>query len=272
MSHAIDETDFKLANPPIVEAWIRVTFLPTENAEPWDWNRVVSFLQGYSPELDTIEGLPEPPKVVKVKRSQKKNQLTVNILTEPGEPRYFRARNSDSTQIVQVGKTELLVSLMRDGSTEYGGFARLLAFFHGVLEDLESHVGTRSIQLLELHYVDVIQIPFLDNMLDIKQYFSGVPELSGPPFGDMWQVNWSVNLIPPGSSDSSQLSVQCLPPEPNEMRFRLDWHRASELENPSREIVINRLTESHGYLKQCFRAFCRPKTWSLFGPQQDDSQ
>jgi hypothetical protein len=58
MSLNDEELSFELGNPPLVEAWIRSTFLPSEDSASWDWDAAIDFLNTFSPELVDIETLP----------------------------------------------------------------------------------------------------------------------------------------------------------------------------------------------------------------------
>ena len=273
MSVNDQELSFRLGKPPLVEAWIRATFLPSDDAEQWNWDSAVDFLNTFSPELNVIETLPEPPKVERVSsskivRGKKRIKSAINIHVEP---RFFRIRNSNSTKIVQVGKAEILVSLMKDSAKPYPGFSELLSYFQETLTRFEGFVGARAVHVVDLHYVDLVQIPSAGrSQLELKDYFLGIPELSNDPFGQTWQFNSTVNLIPPSANGLSQLAIQSLPSEDDNARFRLDWHRSSELTTNNKVEIENCLRQAHAYLKQCFRSFCQPKTWQLFAPEEQN--
>jgi uncharacterized protein (TIGR04255 family) len=137
MTEVTELDDFKLGKPPIIEAWIRAAFHPTDAPEVWDWGGTMEFLESFAPELDTIEMMPEPPRVERVKNKRKRHQeLQVTL-----EPRCFRVRNQDRSTIVQVGKTDLLVSRMRTDEAAYPGFTEVLRSFEEILERFTQSIG-----------------------------------------------------------------------------------------------------------------------------------
>ncbi len=265
MSQETELDDFKLGKPPIIEAWIRATFHPTDAPDAWEWTGTFEFLESFAPELDTIESLPEPPRVERVKKKGKRHQELQFTL----EPRYFRVRNADRSKIVQVGKTDLLVSRMRTDAAAYPGFTEVLRSFEEILKRFTQSIGARAINTIELHYVDLIQIPLpADGRITLSDYFQGMGEPKSSPFGETWQLSWSANLIPPDSSDTAQIAFQTMPAEDQSVRFRVDWHRTTRMTPSSEHSVRSQLTAAHKYLKSCFHSFCLPRTWELFEPSR----
>jgi len=158
---------------------------------------------------------------------------------------------------------------MKDGTKPYPGFSDLLLFFEDTLTRFEEGVGARAVNVVDLHYVDLVQIPLGDKtQINLTDYFLGIPELSNDPFGQTWQFNSTINLIPPSGNGFSQLAIQSLPPENGNARFRLDWHSSNELATKGNLDIRSSLRQAHVYLKRCFRSFCQPKTWLLFEPQE----
>ncbi|MCA9155445.1 MAG: TIGR04255 family protein [Planctomycetales bacterium] len=255
---------FELGRPPIIEAWIRANFQPATETE-WNWSDVANLIATYEQELCELEMLPSATPVA---RHLKKGQLPKEVLIKV-EPRYLRARTTDRTRIVQVGQNELIVVQGRGADSGYPGFTKLLQDFMEALTRYRDHLTPLCVDSVELHYADLVVIPnmFLES-LELADLFDGAPSLPADPYGNMAAVSWSIGLVCPNSTDFAELAVQMQPPDEDNGRFRLDWHRyGCELADDSPAAIAERLRIAHNYLKECFRTVCKDPVWLQFDPQ-----
>ncbi len=257
---------FTLRKPPIIESWIRTKMVSASESE-WRWEDVGSLLESYSDELPELEMLPE---VTHQPKGVEQGELTKEIEIHV-RPQYLRARTASRSKIVQVGRGELLVIHTRDATQPYPGFDRMLADFRDSLARYYEHIPAEGVESAELHDVDLIVIPQMYACdLGPRDYFEGAPVFPERPFGDVASVSWSSLFSRPDSPDFAQLSVQMLPPDEGDGRFRLDWHCwCPELPADDEGAIAERLRSAHNYLKLCFRAVCKKPVWDLFEPVEE---
>ena len=261
-----NEDDFKLGKPPIIEWWIRSTFVPPDDGEPWDWSHVFAFLDKYKEVLPTAERLPNiVPQAEPVIDPDSRNF----IFEVAAEPAYFRRRTEDSSKTVQVGEHELVVSHLRKRPGTYPGFNDLFRQFDEFLSDYYRTFQPAAIDKLELHNVDLIVIPERANeKFELTDFLVGAPTLPPEPFGTAFDTDWSISFSCPDPRDIAHVAFSMLPPDGNDVRFRLDWHYwCQKIADEDRNSVADRLQIAHNYLNRCFRTIFTPFVWDLFEPQ-----
>ena len=260
------EVDFKLKNPPIIEWWIRSAFVPPDDGEPWEWDRVFQFLDKYKDALPTAERLPNfVPQAEPAIDPDSKNF----IFEVAAEPAYLRRRTEDRSKTLQIGEHELVVSHLRKEAETYPGFNDLFEQFRDFLDDYYQAFQPAGIDTLELHNVDLIVIPDkAAEEFELTEFLLGAPTLPSEPFGAAFDTDWSISFRCPDPRDVAHVSFSMLPPDGNDIKFRLDWHywcRKIESHNP--DSVADRLKVAHNYLNRCFRKIFTPFVWNIFDPQ-----
>ncbi len=256
--------DFELSKPPIVEGWIRALFESPQDGLEWDWDCVVDFLGCFADELPVRERMQVPEPIVDhLPEGEVPTEIQIRVV-----PKYFRARTVSRSRVVQVGENELLVSQLRDENGCYPGFTPLLNHFMAVLTQFREHVNLGVLNGLELHYVDIIRIPVVDeDVIDLRDFFDGAPEVPKDPFGGSFRTDWSMSFITPDCDDISEFSAQLKPVRDRILDVRLDWHRRCRNLPDNPESIASRLRMAHTYLKNCFRHVCKPPVWHTFQPK-----
>ena len=258
--------DFKLGNPPIIEWWIRSTFVPPDDGEPWDWFLCFDFLERYKESLPLIEKLPSfIPQAKPVKDPKSKNYM----FELSAEPAFFRRRTKDRSKTVQVGEHEFVVSHLRNGTDSYPGYGDLFEQFQQYLNDYRGSFHPSGIDTLELHNVDLVVIPDKANSeFELTDFLIGAPTLPSEPFGIAFDTDWTIAFKCPDERDVANVSFTMLPSDENDLRFRLDWHYwCQKIGEDNPDSVADRLFIAHNYLNSCFRAIFTPFVWNLFHPQ-----
>lgn len=240
--------------------------VPAPESE-WSWEDVDRLLSSYSDELPELEMLPEVTHQPKgVARGELPKEIEIHV-----KPQYLRARTASRSKIVQVGRGELLLIRSRGVTEPYPGFDRMLADFRDASVRFCEHIPTQGVESAELHHVDLIVIPGMYECdLGPGDYFEGAPVFPTLPFGEVATVSWSTLFSCPDSPDFAQLSVQMLPPDGGDGKFRLDWHCwCPELQIDDVGAIEERLRSAHNYLKSCFQAVCKKPVWDLFEPVKE---
>ncbi len=256
---------FELNNPPIIESWIRATFdVPPESPE-WDWESATPFLDSIGEEFNLpVREVMQIPEPIVERLDDEGLPETIELRAKPG---LLRVRTESRDRVVQVGQAEVLVSQMRDEVGSYPGFTPLRDLFMTVQERFRRAMSVGSLSGLEVHYVDMIHL-LVPGEFDLRDFFEGAPELPPEPFGLSFTAEWAMKLLTPepDCTDVAELSVQSMPPEDGRLPFRLDWHRWCRDVADDSESIASRLDMAHTYLKDCFRAVCKPAVWQSFDP------
>ncbi len=256
---------FELRSPPVVEAWIRASTLPSPESE-WSWENAKDVLQTYGEDFPVREILPNfVPKPMPGLDPEIPRHIKIEV-----EPLCLRVKTSCESKVVQLGQNEIVVAHTRTDGQGPPGFQRLLAEFLDAMQRYDRIIPIVGLAQLELHYVDLVVIPGLyEPNSSPSDYFVGAPILPAEPFGDVARVSWSHVLYPAGDIGHAYMSAQLEPPDGNQGRFLLHWHFWCPGVAPlSSDAVDSSLRQAHDYLLACFRATCKNKLWELFGPLQ----
>lgn len=100
------ESDIELGKPPIVEGWVRASYVPSQDDTQWDWHEAVDFLESFRQELPIRESLPE---MVPVASDLKDGELP-DVIEIQVQPKYIRVRTDTRSKVVQVGEHAQFVS------------------------------------------------------------------------------------------------------------------------------------------------------------------
>lgn len=256
----------KLKNPPVIQSWIGFQFSPGPAKPKWELKTADAFADLYK------ETLPECEAIIETKFQIQ------HVTGKPQRPKItpedsldkLRARNADQTRWLQLADDHMVYNQMRGDS--YPGFESLRDEALLKLADYVDFFKPASLRAVELHYVDVIEIPApADQRIQIQDYFKlrmEVPE----QFGLTWYFSTQALIRPPeGESGVLHVRFQALKPTPEKFPFRLDWHYVC-LNFPTweREVVCRRLDQAHTCLVDYFRAAVTDKTWQLFEPSDEE--
>lgn len=139
----------------------------------WSWVEATGFLDAYADELPIAEELPEiTPTAKPVEEGQLPKEIVIRV-------RYRRRRTESRSKIIQIGQNELLVTCLRENDVPYPGFVHVLEAFMESLARYREEIGFSAVELVELHYVDLIIVPELfasHGPTGLKVLFVGAPE------------------------------------------------------------------------------------------------
>jgi len=265
MSHET-ETDFKLGNPPIIEWWIRSTFVPPDDGQSWNWEQGVAFLNSYGAELPIQEKLPQFVPQADAVAASDTSELTFSGTIEPA---YFRRRTKDRSKTLQIGEHELVVAHLRKAAETYPGFSELSDQFRDYLVGYQQTFLPASIDKIELHNVDLVVIPNrAKTAFELSEFIKGAPSLPEEPFGSAFDTSWTISFKCPQLDDVAHLQFGMLPRDGDDLRFRLDWHYVCQnIVEDSPDSVAERLNIAHTYLNSCFKGIFTGEVWNQFNPK-----
>jgi uncharacterized protein (TIGR04255 family) len=262
----------KLNKPPVVQTWIAFKFVPGPESPPWDLRTANKFFRIYKDQFRQYEAIVEttveiqkfsadsrPPKFREEERLDK-----------------VRARNEDESHWLQVTADQMVCNRTRVDS--YVGYGSLQDEALSKLVDYVDFFRPEALSRVELHYVDLIEIPLpSERKIDLGDYFRLKVDMPDE-FGTTWHFSTRLFVQPMMGEvvlDDGVLEVKFQSvdtgEDPSTGKFRMDWNfTCLNLASWDRDIVRDRLDQAHKCLLHYFRASVTEKTWQLFQPTDED--
>jgi uncharacterized protein (TIGR04255 family) len=262
---ACREGAMKLGKPPIIQAWIEFQFDHAADRPEWGWPTASAFFDPFQEEYPEREVLAEHQLyIAKIERNQKPW-----VVEERVDITGMRAFRADQGRYLQLSQDTLVCNFLRTGANGYEGFEPLK---REALAKLRAYVHFfRPTRLLRfaMQYVDLVRIPFQQNQIELKDYFTFAHDLPGEVFGPTLNFLVQYTTRPPGSRDLLEVRLRNEPPDPHGPtgQFRMDWRLMAFEELSFAEDVLGpRLDQAHDRLLDCFRKSFTPQAWALFDP------
>jgi uncharacterized protein (TIGR04255 family) len=255
----------KLGKPPIMQAWIEFRFDHPADRPEWGWPAASTFFDQFQDEYPERElAVQHQLQIEKVEKNRK--PLVVDERVNLAGVRAFRA---DRTRYLQLSQDTLACNFLRTDSNGYEGFDALK---QEALAKLRAYVEffrpTRLLQFA-MQYVDLVRIPFQQNRIDLKDYFTISHDLPEEVFGPTLNFLVQYTTRPPGSRDllEVRLWTEQTDPQGPTGQFRMDWRlMAFEGLTFAEDVLGPRLEEAHDRLLDCFRKSFTPQAWAMFDP------
>lgn len=256
----------RLNNPPVIQTWIGFKFTSGEQRPPWDLDTADDFLLRYEDRLPHREAIIETTFQIQ----QFSNTRQRPRFSHKNKLDKARARNEDESHWLQVADDRMVYNRMRGDS--YLGFESLRDEALSKLADYVAFFRPAALSTVELHYVDLIEIPTpSDRKIELEDYFHLRVEMP-KEFGTTWHFSTRLFIQPKVSDSVVEVNFQSIKPdeESSVFRFQMDWKfTCLNLGSWDREIVQRRLDQAHTCLLNYFRASVTEKTWQLFQPTDE---
>ncbi|AGA28396.1 TIGR04255 family protein [Singulisphaera acidiphila] len=258
----------KLNNPPVIQSWIEFKFASGQEKPPWNLETAEEFLNRYEDRLPHQEAIIETTSQTRPFSGPQRSQR----VSPKDKLDKAWARNDDQSHWLQIADDQMVYNQTRVES--YLGFESLRDEALSKLGDYVDFFRPETLKSVELHYVDLIEIPTpVEQKIELQDYFHLRVEMPDE-FGLVWHFSNQIFVKPKTKEDNNVLEVKFQSVRPDEeagtYRFRLDWHFIClHLESWSRDIVCGRLDQAHTCLLNYFRASVTEKTWQLFQPSDE---
>lgn len=258
----------KLGKPPIVQAWIEFRFDHAADRPKWDWPAASAFFDSFQNEYPEREVVVQHQlQIAKVEGNQKPR-----IVDERVDLAGMRAFRTDHARYIHLTQDTLACTFVRTDVNGYEGFDALK---REALTKLRAYVDffhpTRLLQLA-MQYVDLVRIPFQQDRIELKDYFTLSQDLPEADFGPTLNFLVQYATRPPGSRDILEVWLRNEPPDPHGPigQFRMDWRlMASEELSFAEDVLGSRLDRAHDRLLDCFKKSFTPQAWAMFEPVLD---
>jgi uncharacterized protein (TIGR04255 family) len=257
----------KLNHPPLSQTWIGFTFEPSDQKRPWDLGTASEFLDRFS------EALPKGQAFFET-------QIEIQDISLARRPRVVgretkldkaRVESEDGTHWLQLADDRMTYNRTR-GEGVYLGYESLRDEALAKLSDYVAFFRPPSLRAVELHYVDLIEIPIPpEEKIDLADYFKLRVEIPDE-YGPTWHFSTRLFLKPPIDGDILEVRFQSEVPnsELESYRFRIDWHMScSGIGEFKNDAVRQRLDQAHDCLTSYFKASVTERTWALFQPSDE---
>lgn len=256
----------KLGKPPVVEAWIGIDAIPSEDTPAWGQQVIQQFSRKYAEDYPETEfELQQQVEILKA---------NANRILELSEPKVVinsaRLEKRGGKRWLQLRPSGMIYNVT-EGGEEYPGFEVLLSEASEKIGDYVAYFKPTSFASTALCYLDRIIIPAPRNSIDrLSDYFTGVVDFPENPFGNTVGFSYETTFISPTDNEPLTLRWRLIPNAgPDILVFELLWLKVcGRLDSLDTECLRKRFSRDHTYLEDCFRSVFTDQAWQLFEPRE----
>ncbi len=252
----------RFRKPPIIEAWLEFEFIANSGKKSWGEAEAQRFHAAVRSDFPNAEYLFQQEFSIESSGNGKPERISSH------EPVLERVRmfRTDRTRCVQVGNDKLAFNLLLAGEN-YPGFHDLVNESLLQVANYRDVYGAGQISMVTLHYVDLIQIPATDGIVNLYDYFTIVKDPPEADFGLITGFSNSFVTRCPADDQPLSFSIAMLPNDDEFFRFRMDWHKpCSFVDFSDSGALKSSLSQTSDFMVHCFEKSITPKTRQLFDP------
>lgn len=254
-----------LGNPPVVEVFIALEFVPAPDGQPWNFGTAQEFALSIDSDWDEAKILTS--REVQVAEMQ---QGLPQIVGEKHVIDRVQLFDKDRTSCIQFNRTAMIYNSLRSG-TDYPGYEKIYKAAELKFKSFVEFFRPVNVREAVICYVDVINIPVGNKTsVELSDYFKMGVNLEEDVFGPMSHYEFRSAFDCKVDPGPLLLSIQSLPGRPGQdhLRLRMEWQKICvQFDKLDLAEIKRRLDTSKQHLSDCFRESFTPEGWQLFDPE-----